>query len=304
MITVFNKQKIKRGRKNLKRLLYSPHECERPKSGIMQNLKPNHYMYELKALRDEYREYFFILKNYLESQGITLNSVYTTDAMDAQFQKKSEYAIYFFDVANRTFALPGEHGLNFGLRCIDSDELTSYSVVEHEIFLAAGTDGRMIYGINGKGKLIVINPDEDCDEEKRFCVTQQVIDPLSYCMKVAESTLSENQITDEISAIQSDGIVPVRTQLFDRVFYDSKEQHFFCMRVDGNFYHGYDVDYFPMSRDEVITFGITSNIFSIKDVVDTCRDGKVHPFVLLSYLPCKEGPYSPPDNFGYGRYFI
>lgn len=265
----------------------------------------------IAELREKYREYQILLEDRLKEQGIVLNPTYT-DGLDETGRpshsiknkeidmlplRDNEYALYLFNVGDGVFAFP-DNGI--GLRYIHAPSDRKFSKVagDRGSLLAAGTDGKAIYILTGKGKLYITNPDSS--EDKDDCTEGvQVIDLLSLCLKTAEDIFSEKQIEDAVAAFCSHGIASVD----DEIYYDPAAQKFFRVAVDGNYYHGYDVDYLLMSKEEVITRH-TRFDFSIDSFVDACRAGKIPMLVILSRLPFTEGPYSPPDNFGYGKHFV
>lgn len=276
-----------------RRFLYVHQEHEQPEADGRAG--------PLERIRDEHKAYFFLLKNYLNDRGITLKPVYTTAASYVQSPYSRYATVYLFDVGKQVFALlcRDDYALERGLWRIDANQAACLRGLHHRILLAAGTDGQVIYALTGNGKLLVMDP----NGEGTIVEGAQVIDPLSYCLKAAEDILPEKQIADRIAALCSGGIVEI-SDTDSRIFYDPEAQYFFRMDVDGNFYHGYDVDYYPMSRAEVIAYHTGSHNFSIKRAVDACRRGFVPEIVLLARLPFREGPYSPPSDFGYGKYFI
>ncbi|MGN0157816.1 MAG: ATP-binding protein [Brotaphodocola sp.] len=266
----------------------------------------------IAKLREKYREYQILLEYQLKEQGIALNPTYT-DGLDETGRpshsiknkkidmlplRDNEYALYLFDVGDGVFAFP-DNGI--GLRYINAPSNQNFCEVSgsHDRLLAAGTDGEAIYLLTGKGKLFITNPDISEDKNNNNTGGVQLIDLLSLCLKTAEDIFSEKQIEDAVTAFCSHGIVSVD----DKIYYDPAAQKFFRVAVDGNYYHGYDVDYLLMSKEEVITWH-TRFHFSIDSFVDACRAGEIPMLVILSRLPFKEGPYSPPDNFGYGVHFV
>ena len=214
-----------------------------------------------EQIRDEYREYYSLLENYLKDRGIKLKPVYTA-AADAQPLANHEYAVYLFDVGDQVFALPGgDIGIERGLWRMDSDQAVCHPALRHRVLLATGTDGQMIYALTGKGTLPVIDPE---DGDDKCCVTEnaQIIDPLAYCRKEAEKIFSEKQMADEFTRLCSRERVeqeiirlpiavhdPNASYLVNDILYDTAKQHFFRIAIDGNFYHGYGIDYYPMSRE-------------------------------------------------------
>lgn len=268
---------------------------------------------EIAILREKHRTYQTLLENYLKEQGVALIPAYT-DGLDETGRpsysvndkkidmlplRDNEYALYLFNVRDGVFAFP-DNGI--GLRYINAPSSQSLWKVagSHDTLLAAGTDGIAIYLLTSEGKLFITNPDSSADNGIRNTEGVQAIDLRSFCLKTAEAIFSEKQIEDAVNAFCSNGIASVHRA----IYYDPEEQKFFLVRDDGNYYHGYDVDYLPMNKEEVITWYMDSYAFSVKCFVDACQAGEIPMLVILSRLPFTEGPYSPPYNFGYGEHFV
>ena len=120
------------------------------------------------------------------------------------------------------------------------------------------------------------------------------------CLKLAGSYFTEEEVQEAVDAFCSGGI---RSVDGGNIYYDPEARKFFQVLVDGNYYHGYDVDYSVMTKEEVIRW-CTRFHFSVDGFTDCCRKKQVPMLVIIKSLPFEEGPYSPPDNFGYGVHFV
>lgn len=83
----------------------------------------------------------------------------------------------------------------------------------------------------------------------------------------------KNQVSPVVTGIQNGFVHQYHILMFQCDECEkSFEYHDDLRPVDGNHYHGYDVDYLLMSKEEVITWS-TKFHFSIDSFVDTCRTG-------------------------------
>lgn len=292
-------------------------ECKKPLSYFERRNQYNGmcrdcWVKVIAKQREKYREYQNFLEEYLREQGVMLNPS-DTDGLDETGRpsdsvkdkkidilplRDNEYALYLFEAGEGIFAFPS-HGI--GLRYIKAPSRQKFYGVAggHNRMLAAGTDGRVIYILTDKGKLFMTRSDSPENDNGDHTESVQAIDVYDFCMKTAEDTLSEKQIEDAVTDFCSNGIACVN----DSIYYDPAAKKFFRVLVDGNYYHGYDVDYMVQSKKAVME-SLVRYHFSIDGFVDACRAGEVPMLVILSRLSYEEGPYSPPDHFGYGKHFI
>lgn len=115
-----------------------------------------------------------------------------------------------------------------------------------------------------------------------------------------ENRFTEEEIQAAVREFCSRGIQDVR---LDKTFYDPEARKFFRVAVDGSFYHGYDVHYENLPKEQVV-----SNYRRWYCDAEPCESGsgnKKIPFeMILERLPYEAGPYTPPPNFGEGKLFI
>ena len=282
----------------------------------------------LSKLRAKYSAYMPLLEDILREKEITLKPSFT-DGLDDTGRpmgsikdqnlrvlplRDNEYALYCFHAGDGILAFPNN---GIGLRYVkapSSPKLLEAADVS-EYLLAAGSDGNDIYVLTGKGDLYSSNsavlrnrsPSENAERTDRILGKKRspdlkpvhVIDPLSFCLQESKKYFTEEQAEERAKEFAMSGIRAIN----DNTYYDPDAQKFFKVQTDGNYYHGYDVYYPLMSRDEVMQEHVRFH-FSIDQFIDLCREGKMPMLLILSKLPYTEGPYSPPDNFGYGTHFV
>ena len=281
----------------------------------------------LPSLRAKYARYRALLEDILSEKGIALEPPFT-DGLDETGRPDSsitdlglrllplrdnEYALYLFRAGKGLLAFP-DNGI--GLRYVEAP--SAKDVLEaadtHESLLAAGSDGKDLYVLTGKGELYSSNKRILKGEQPgRYYQTHdrllgkkrtkqlrpvQMIDPESFCLSKVKEYFTEEQIGAAVAEFCSHGITAVGS----RTYYDPEAKKFFQVLTDGNYYHGYDVTYPQVSRSEVVQEHLR-HFFEIDKFIDLCESGTVPPLVILSRLPWTEGAYNPPANFGHGEYF-
>jgi len=81
------------------------------------------------------------------------------------------------------------------------------------------------------------------------------------------------------------------------------ERVFFGVAVDGNYYHGYDVDYYVGHREDAVERLL--RFPSLADLEVTMKEKQIPLALIASRLEEADEPgYQPPDNFGHGTHFI
>lgn len=137
------------------------------------------------------------------------------------------------------------------------------------------------------------NESEKKELEKK---TKEIV---SYCISVAKKHFSEEQIEAAVKDF-SRGIT--RCSKISDVYYDADRKKFFVVIVDGNYYHGYEVDYLLMSKEEAIQH--ETMFLHLPQYEKQCKVGEIPLFLILLYLPYEEGDdYAPPYEFGRGDLF-
>ena len=273
----------------------------------------------IAKLRMRYGKYQDMLARWLAERGILLQPTYVEgldntgrpafpvrDAdVDMLPLRYNEYGVYLFEAGGGVLAFP-DNGI--GLRYIKapSDKVV---IAANEItirLLAAGSDGKYLYRLSDQGELYSTN-----EEFEQFTVTagdfsennkrksKQMIDVVPYCQSLAKEYFTDKQINAAVSEFCK-GISCCDKR--NTVYYDAEAKKFFLVIVDGNYYHGYDVSYPLLSKEEAIRHEIKT-WFSLYDFEEECIAGKIPLFLILLHLPYEEGNYSPPDNFGCGIHF-
>ncbi|MBQ5541687.1 MAG: hypothetical protein IIU06_01320 [Erysipelotrichales bacterium] len=262
------------------------------------------WLKELPQLRKNYAVYEKRFRTYLSGQGVTLKENYTVGLDETGRPpysvkdvdkgllplRDNEYALYLFDVRDAVLAFPSNA---ISLRYIKPSGNPEFmkSLGRQERLLCAVSDGKDFYALSGRGEIFSSNPEWD---------KRRMFEPLEYCREIAKSYFTEEEIRSAVEAFCTKGIQNVGG---DRTYYDPEAQKFFRVAVDGNYYHGYDVDYPLMTKEQVLR-EITYYFFSIDQFENTCREKKVPIVLIADALPWTPGPYTPPENFGYGRHFI
>lgn len=286
------------------------------------------WMKKIAGLRDKYSRYRELLEDILREKGIELEPPFT-DGLDETGRpdhsvenlrlqisplRDDEYALYLFRAGNGLLAFP-DNGISLRYIKAPSSEKILEAADVHEYLLAAGSDGKDIYVLTGKGELYSSNHDILKGEKppainamtdrllriKRSGQGKpvQIIDPAPFCLRKAKEYFTDEQIEAAAAQFCSRGITAVSSN----TYYDPAAQKFFKVLTDGNYYHGYDVSYPVISRDEVLDEHIRYH-FSIDQFIDRCEEGTIPMLVILAKLPWTDGPYAAPDNFGYGDHFV
>lgn len=282
----------------------------------------------LFALRQKYSAYRPLLENILREKGIELEPVYA-DGLDETGRpdrpvedlklglpplRENEYALYLMNAGGGVLAFP-DNGISLRYIKAPSAKRVLEAADSGEYLLAAGTDGKDIYSLTGKGDLYSSNEDVLKGEQQssgagrmdrllgkkrsRDLQPVRIIDPVEFCLRTAGSYFTEEQMAAAVREFCSHGIAAVSSN----TYYDPQAQKFFKVLTDGNYYHGYDVEYLQKSKDEVLQEHVAFH-FSIDQFVDACEAEQVPLLAILSRLPYAGGEYSPPDNFGYGTHFV
>ena len=283
---------------------------------------------KLSSLRSKYNRYRPLLEDILKEKGIELEPPFT-DGLDETGRpdhpiedlrqrilplRDNEYALYLIRAGDGLLAFP-DNGIGLRYIKVPSSEKILEAADFSGYLLAAGSDGKDIYILTGKGELFSSNWDilkgelpsrynESMDRllgKKRSENGKpvQIIDLESFCLQKAGAYFTEEQIEAEAAEFCSHGITGVNSP----TYYDPEAQKFFKVLTDGNYYHGYDVDYLTVSREKVLD-ELFRYHFTIDHFIDQCEAGQIPMSVIVSRLPWVEGPYSPPVGFGYGVHFV
>lgn len=286
------------------------------------------WLKKLPSLRKKYSRYRLLLEDILHEKGVRLEPMYT-DGLDETGRpdhsikdlglrllplRDNEYALYLFRAGNGVLAFP-DNGINLRYIKAPSSEIILEAADVSDSLLAAGSDGKDVYVLTGKGELFSSNEnilkgerpgsysasiDRLLGKKRRDKLKPvQMIVPELFCLKKAGEYFTEEQIKEAVAGFCSHGITAVNSN----TYYDPEAKKFFMVLADGNYYHGYDVSYLQVSRNEVMDECVRYH-FSIDQFIDQCEAGTIPLLVILSKLPWEEGPYDPPENFGYGVHFV
>ena len=270
------------------------------------------WLKEIRRLRECYKPYQQELAAYLEKKGISLEKPFldglseTGRPLEQIAEQKDgllplrqgEYALYLFSARDGVFAFP-DNGI--GLRYIkpspDREFMNTLESIEsnHQL-LAAASDGRNVYVLDQYGTMYTTEKKSPLAKKP---VGEKIIDPLAHSLKIAKEYFTEEQIQTIAKKVCGSGIFEIDSH----TYYDPEAQKFFRVLTDGNSYHGYEVSYEQLTKEEVMD-RLTRFHFSLFNVKEFCQSGHLPNLVLAYYLPWSEGPYTPPDNFGYGTEFI
>ena len=204
--------------------------------------------------------------------------------------RRNEYAVGAFRLGNGWFAIP-ERGSHLRYITPSPDvKLMEFLAGIKETCLAAAVWGRNTAVLTEDG--VIHSTDPAVNALKAF-------DKGDVIREMAERILGEEKIRKAREEYMSEGIRSVG----DRLFYDGGHRVFFRIVADGNFYHGYDVSYPVVSKEEILPVLIRREW--LLDTEEACEKGVVPVSVIAEGLEDSGNfRYEPPDNFGYGTYFM
>ena len=275
--------------------------CERRR--FFNGLCRECWIRSIGSLRKEYAEYRGMLEYMTAQRGIRLEPPYT-DGLDETGRplqsirteeeadmlplREGEYALYLMNAGDGIFAFP-DNGIGLRYVRLPSDRTMLSVDKRNNRLLAAGSDGKDLYILTDQGILISTNPElrENAGPNIR------VIDIMPFCRETAGKYFTEEQIDAAAAEFCRKGI----SEISNSYYYDSDAKKFFYLLMDGNYYHGYDVSYANMKKEEVIAGQIRNPFFSIRNFIRECREGKIPILLILERLPWEDGPYTPPEEF-------
>ena len=117
---------------------------------------------------------------------------------------------------------------------------------------------------------------DESEKRKKEEKTKEIV---SHCLSVAKKYFSEDQIKAAVAEF-SRGISCCDNRNW--VYYDGDRKKFFRVFADGNYYHGYEVSYPLMNKEEAIQWEADS--LNILQYEEQCAAGEV-PLFLILLLP-------------------
>lgn len=261
---------------------------------------------ELKKRREMFGAYERMLLEALEAKGIQAQGTDTLDlAPDGQPEgyhakegrnhqmirlRESEYAIGTFRMKGGWFAIPASgSALRYIRPSLDGKLMEFLAKSSSRTVLAAAAGAKEVYYLTGDG--IIQSTDERMDQARVF-------DPAERIRELTEAYFTEEEIEKRVDVFLDGTIRPL-----DGFYYDTAAHAFFRVLADGNYYHGYDVSYPVMSREDVV-----KRLLWNPDVIDAeylCKKGEIPLAEFVRRLPdAGNRDYQAPDGFGRGTEYL
>ena len=217
--------------------------------------------------------------------------------------RQNERAVSTFRIAGGWFAIPTT-GIALRYMVPSGDcRLMDFMGAYHRCVLAAATDETDAWLLLGDGSVVSSRdePDDPGHPEKRRSVP--LFDKRERIHGLARSYFPEQEIErQKRKLLLRGGIIRINGR-FSACDYDTENKSFFRVFADGNMYHGYEVSYFVMSREEVL-----SQFAKYEDILQTeieCMEGRVPLIEIVSRLEDSGNPdYQPPEGYGEGVDFV
>ncbi len=242
--------------------------------------------------------------NGLDEMGRPLEAVRKTDTPMIHL-RDNEYAVWLFRARDGLFAFPDNGiALRYVIPSADGEFMKKLddlgleegsSWYKNHCFLAAVSNGRHVYALSDDGKIYHTNP----WRPRPITMSSR----LELHREVWRTFFSEEQIRESAAWLNGGrcGIVNVDG---NTMYFDPGQKSFFRVCADGNLYHGYDVSYLRLSKEDAIdTLLRRTRLF---ETWEKCRRGEIPMAAKLDLT--EEAPknkeYVPEENFGYGLHFM
>lgn len=204
--------------------------------------------------------------------------------------RKSEYAVSDLRVGKGWFAIPESGSRLRYIKPSPDGKLMEF---------LAGIDSRVLAAVTWNGKVAVLEENGTVRSTDPALDGEKVYEKQEKIGQIAKDQLGEEGIAKAREPFLSGGI----HELASRYFYDSDAKVFFTIVTDGNYYHGYDVHYPVLKREEVIK--MLSRFESVRGAEEAGEKGSVPMSVIAEGLEDSgKKDYAPPDGFGYGTYYV
>lgn len=259
----------------------------------------------LNEVRQFYRRYEIMLSEYLKKNNIAVERNFTTGLdktgrpkffvenknIGMIYLRDDECCIFVFKARGGLFAMPNN---GIGLRYLvpsHSPEINDFLASEGDNVLSVVSDGDNCYILKDNGHISSTNKDLD---------GVLVFYTLEQCKKIVKEYFTEEQIQRAVDSILNEKI-PL---LSYKHYYDTKEKVFFSVCVEGNCYHGYEVTYLCESKEKLMG-NLLKYHFTMREFEEECHMGNIPILIIVERLEdSKKKDYQPPENFGYGTYFV
>ena len=217
--------------------------------------------------------------------------------------RKNERAIYTVICRNCVFGFP-DNGIGFRYLYIStkSDDMGWAKTVgvdaDCERLLAISSDEDELYYLTEKG---VVRSSSKHWEEKRLFEFEKECRQIceSIDIKDIETYTKHLQAEDKYAEYDIFNIC-------DHIYYDADKKVFFGVFADGNYYHGYDVNYVVEPKKKVLAYTASNSRISLYDVASLCSKDKIPMFAVVDRLDVDDSitKYEPPTNVGYGSVYL
>ena len=204
--------------------------------------------------------------------------------------RQTEYSIGTFHMDGGWFAIPERGSALRYIKPSGNKGLMEFlASVNGKTVLAAAVDDFHVYILSEDG---LISSTSRKMDGKRVFSKEEIL------RETAARHFSEEKL-EEIVRKFMDGTI----RAVDHYYYDTAAKVFFEVLADGNYYHGYDVSYPVISKEEVLK-NLSKRAWLIP-VEEEAKAGAVPIVELVKRLPEAQVPgYKPPENFGYGVHFV
>ena len=211
-----------------------------------------------------------------------------------------ERALYTVNCRGDLFAIPDSM---IGIRYItahdpaalgkhpDLKEPASRNTIRSTSYiLALRSDGEYLYYLTMGGYVLSENPS---------ITPFSLFDPVQEADRMIKAVITPGQIEQKADEIRKSTVYSFSSQCY----YDPRAKVFFSCLVDGNYYHGYDVSYPVLTKENALNLTRISNLYTLHQEL---IKGIVPNSAVIEVL--EEGPYienyDPPERVGYGTLWI
>ncbi len=261
---------------------------------------------ELSQRREMFGAYEKMLLDALDAKGIPALGTDTLDlAPDGQPERyhakeernhemirlrETEYVIGAFRLRGGWFAIPASgSALRYIKPSADGKLMEFLAKSSSRTVLAAAAGTKEAYYLTEAGT--VYSTDARMNEV-------QIFDPSERIREITEAHFTEEEMQKRVDEFLDGSI-----RAIDRYYYDTAAHAFFRVLADGNYYHGYDVSYPVLTKEEVL-----ERLARRPDVIDAerlCGDGVIPLTEFVKRLPDAGNlQYQAPAEFGRGTEYL
>lgn len=273
----------------------------------------------LSTIQEIYSRYDTLLTEFLINQGIPakggslegINDRGKPDGYRGREERdhemirlrQNESAAITFHIAGGWFAIPSAGScLRYIIPSTD-DRLMDFMGSVNGVILAAATDDKDVWILTDNGNVISSDQTWGVQADTQEKAPVFLFDKKDKIHELTMKYFTEDRIEKIIKQMLNlGGVVRINDNL-GSCDYDTEEKVFFGVRTDGDYYHGYDVSYPVLKKENIISRMI--NHASLLTVELGCLQGKLPLIELIGRLEDSgKLDYRPPYNYGDGVDYI